>query len=125
MESSLLAVHLTVAGIEQVMIFTRSNWKWFCKQVLVLPQPLQSFHWLRKHQLSLLLQDGSLEVTEFNFTYHSSMSNFNHSGEQESAYTAVVDGTNINLTPLGKFVMPPPLFEKQVSLPSFATCLSM
>ena len=53
------------------------------------------------------------------------MSNFNHSSEHESAYTAVVDGNNINLTPLGKFVMPPPLFEKQVCLPSFATCLSM
>ena len=30
---------------------------------------------------------------------------------------AVVDGVSINLTPLGKFVMPPPMFEKQVTLP--------
>ena len=32
-------------------------------------------------------------------------------------YVAVVDGAAINLTPLGKFVMPPPMYEKQVVLP--------
>ena len=30
---------------------------------------------------------------------------------------AVVDGAAVNLTPLGKFVMPPPMFEKQILLP--------
>jgi hypothetical protein len=33
------------------------------------------------------------------------------------SYTAVIDNNIINLTPLGKFVMPPPMSEKQVPLP--------
>ena len=38
----------------------------------------------------------------------------------------MVDGPAINLTPLGKFVMPPPMFEKQVvGLPSVPSCLSL
>lgn len=33
-------------------------------------------------------------------------------GDDTECYTAVVDGTHLNLTPLGKMVMPPPMFEK-------------
>ena len=31
MDSSLLAVHCTLDGMEQVQVYTRSNWKWYCK----------------------------------------------------------------------------------------------
>ena len=65
-ESSLLAVHLKLDpgaqinnkgfehwkdkdGIEVVMIFTRSNWKWFCKQTIRVRTPLKSLIWLKKY----------------------------------------------------------------------------
>ena len=32
--------------------------------------------------------------------------------EKNLAYVCVVDNFNLNLTPLGRFVMPPPMFEK-------------
>ena len=36
-DSNLLAVHIVYSnGTEQIMIYTRSNWKWYCKQVIVL-----------------------------------------------------------------------------------------
>jgi len=38
------------------------------------------------------------------------------------SYTAVVDHQMINLTPLGKFMMPPPMFEKQVDLLTDEPC---
>ena len=60
--------------------------------------------------------DGRLDFIEFVFNYHTSSSNFNHKGAEDFSYTAVVDYNNINLTPLGKFVMPPPMYEKQVTL---------
>ena len=44
-------------------------------------------------------------------------SSVNCNNREESGYVAVVDGPAVNLTPLGKFVMPPPMFEKQVVLP--------
>ena len=55
---------------------------------------------------------GKIEFIEFSFSYHSSMTNFNHANKEHSGYVAVIDGPAINLTPLGKFVMPPPMFEK-------------
>jgi IKI3 family len=45
-------------------------------------------------------------------TYHTSSGNFNHFEHPDLSYTAVIDYAHINLTPLGKFVMPPPMSEK-------------
>lgn len=46
------------------------------------------------------------------------MTSSTHCNHGESnGYVAVVDGPAINLTPLGKFLMPPPMFEKQISIP--------
>ena len=46
---------------------------------------------------------------------------------RDLSYTAVVDYNNINLTPLGKFLMPPPMFEKQFKSDSARppSCLNM
>jgi hypothetical protein len=49
---------------------------------------------------------------EFNLTYTTSSGNFNHAGHEDLSYAAVVDNAHINLTPLGKFLMPPPMSEK-------------
>ena len=46
-----------------------------------------------------------------------SSTNCNASNKSDHGYVAVVDGPAINLTPMGKFVMPPPMFEKQLCLP--------
>ena len=32
MESTILAVHCTIDGLSQVLLYTRSNWHWYCKQ---------------------------------------------------------------------------------------------
>jgi elongator complex protein 1 len=31
LDSTLLAVHCVINSTEQVLLFTRSNWKWYCK----------------------------------------------------------------------------------------------
>ena len=56
--------------------------------------------------------NGRFDFIEFTLNYHTSSSNFNHAQIKDLSYTAVVDFNNINLTPLGKLVMPPPMFEK-------------
>lgn len=84
---------------------------------------LQSLFWVKKHQLSLVFSSGRLELTEYKFEYLTSATWCNKG--KDMAYVAVVDGAAINLTPMGKFVMPPPMFEKQVKLPFVpkAVCL--
>lgn len=80
---------------------------------------------MKKHQFNLVFESGQVRFIEFNFTYNTSMTNCNHKNREDFAYVAVVDGLDINITPLGKFVMPPPMFEKQIKLTSFPTCLSL
>ena len=54
---------------------------------------------------------GQVQVFEYNFLYHSSTNTCNL-GTDLTGYTTVVDGKNLNLTPLGKMLIPPPMFEK-------------
>jgi len=88
---------------------------------------LRSLFWLKKYQLCLLNAKGGFTLTEFKFEYVTSTSNANRveKASEDHAYVAVVDGPAINLTPMGKFVMPPPMYDKQVSLPFVpqAVCL--
>lgn len=69
-----------------------------------------------------------MDFIEFALNYHSSSSNFNHAESPDLSYVSVIDHNQINLTPLGKFVMPPPMSEKQVHLTTLdepVTCLVM
>ena len=77
--------------------------------------PIRNLSWAKKYQLCFLHQKGSVKFIEYKFDYMTSNTNYNMG--DDSGYVAVVDGPAINLTPLGKFVMPPPMFEKQVLLP--------
>jgi hypothetical protein len=124
LDSSLLAVHIMIDAREQVMIFTRSNWKWYCKQAMAV-KGLNTMVWYKKYMLCLVNDDGHVDFVEYNFTYHVSNAHSNHASTKDSSYVAVVDGCTIHLTPLGKFLMPPPMSEKQVTLPVVANCLSL
>lgn len=118
LDSSLLALHCINPETKQekVLIFIRSNWKWFCKQVIDLDKPLATMKWCKKHQIFIIQNNGRFDFIEFSLNYHTSSSNYNHADHADLSYTAVIDYNNINLTPLGKFIMPPPMFEKQVTL---------
>jgi len=51
-ESVLLAVHCLIDGNEQVLIYTRSNWEWYCKQVINTSK-IASMSWTKKQQLCI------------------------------------------------------------------------
>lgn len=110
----MLAVHLTLDSREQVQIYIRSNWKWYCKQAFYLPEgdSLKTMLWHKKYQLFLSNASGKIQFVEYTLTYHSSNQTCNHAGTKDLAYVAVVDGLTVHLTPLGKFLMPPPMSEK-------------
>ena len=123
-ESILLAVHCVIDGDEQVLIYTRSNWEWYCKQAINTGK-IASMSWTKKQQLCVIEEEGQATFTEFNFHYTTSMSDFNHKGQMNSAYVAFINGRDICLSPLSKQVIPPPLFEKKVTLAAFPTCLTL
>jgi hypothetical protein len=64
-------------------------------------------------------------LIDHHFNYVTSLKSHNKKGEKNLAYVCVVEDNHLNLTPLGKFVMPPPLFEKQVSLENFPVHVDM
>ena len=53
LDSTLLAIHCVdpVNGGECLMVFIRSNWKWFSKQTIPLEGKLSIFKWMfnKKH----------------------------------------------------------------------------
>jgi hypothetical protein len=53
------------------------------------------------------------------------MLSFNHKSENNLAYTCFVTGNILNITPLGRFLMPPPMAEKQIKLSGFPVLMSM
>ena len=72
--------------------------------------------WLKKQQIVFVLKSGVVQFLEYGFAYNSSMSVYN--GGDDLAYTLVVNGAGLMLTPLGKMMMPPPMCEKEIKLDS-------
>ena len=70
--------------------------------------------WMSNKQTQLFYADGNgkFHFIEFHFAYKTSLKSFNHKHEKNLAYVCFVDNNNLNLTPLGRYVKPPPLFEK-------------
>lgn len=79
--------------------------------------------WLKKQQMVVVLKTGLIYFFEYGFSYTSSMSVYN--GGDDLAYTLVVNGAGLMLTPLGKMMMPPPMCEKEINLDSIPQCVSM
>jgi len=48
-----------------------------------------------------------------------------YNGGDDLAYTLVVNGAGLMLTPMGKMMMPPPMCEKEIILNSIPVCTSM
>ena len=66
----------------------------------------------RKQQLFVVDGNGKYTLIDHHFNYVTSLKSHNKKSEKNLAYVCVVEDSHLNLTPLGKFVMPPPLFEK-------------
>mmetsp|Transcript_26955 Transcript_26955/g.26030 ORF Transcript_26955/g.26030 Transcript_26955/m.26030 type:complete len:110 (-) Transcript_26955:58-387(-) len=64
----------------------------------------------------IVQENGRIDFIEYAYKYHSSTANYNYAQSGDPSYVAVVDYNNINLTPLGKLMMPPPMFEKQFKI---------
>lgn len=79
----------------------------------------------KKQQLFYALGNGEICHTDLHFNCVTSLKSFNHKHEKNLAYVCVVDDKYLNLTPLGRVLMPPPLFEKQVKCETFPVHVDM
>ena len=103
----------------QILICARSNYQWQVKQQIAglsfeQTKGVRALQWIqsKKNQLFYLDGKGKFSFVEFNFNQATSLMSFNHQAEENLAYVCVVDNFNLNLTPLARQLMPPPMFLK-------------
>lgn len=115
-----------------ILICVRSNWQWQVKQKIgpldfTETKGVRALRWMNNKKQQLFYCDGKgvCCFTEFHFNYTTSLKSYNQKEKANLAYVCVVTDTVLNLTPLGKVVMPPPMSEKQVDLKSFPVHVDM
>ena len=69
--------------------------------------------------------NGTVTFVDYFFDMTSSVKGFNHKAFKNLSYTCFVTDSTLNLTPLGRLLMPPPMSEKQIALSSFPFLIDM
>lgn len=127
-DSTLLGILCKEADYQVFAIFLRSNYHWYVKYAIKIEKesPVVNFIWMfqKKTQLFMVHENGDFFFKDFLLSYHTSSSNYNF-GKNDLGYTAVVNNRTIQLTPLGKLLMPPPMSEKELNLPSFPNLICL
>jgi len=115
-----------------ILICVRSNWDWQIKQRIdhinfQATKGIRALQWLMNKKQQLLYVNGVGQFTfiDFHFDYTTSVKSFNHRTFKNLTYSCFVTNNRLNLTPLGRLLMPPPMSEKQVTLDSFPKLIDM
>lgn len=122
LDGSVLLVALTVEGKTLVSFYQRMNYKWYNKNTIAVPGEICGFKWLtKKGRLLIVRADGKAFVCELEATVTGSVSRTTE--EANFAGVAVADSNAVYVTHFDKTVIPPPMFNHQLSLPNEATVL--
>lgn len=112
--SDILAVALREEdGTDKVQLWHRCNYHWYMKQEIRYPnQSVQAvkFNEERSYEFYVLLK--GMDWHEYQVRWDPSTTSA--IGEQCPAF--VVDGSSLNITPLHKALIPPPMFMKNVTM---------
>lgn len=115
-----------------ILVCARSNWAWQVKQRVdhinfEKTKGVRALQWLmnKKQQLMVVNGVGEVNFIDFHFDYTTSVKSFNHKAHKNLSYTCFVTDRTLNLTPLGRLLMPPPMSEKQIELDSFPKLIDM
>ncbi|CAL0320659.1 unnamed protein product [Lupinus luteus] len=101
--SDLLAGVVECENYDAMKIWHFSNNHWFLKQeIRYLKQDEVSFIWNPARPLQLICWTLGGQITVYNFVWTTAVT--------ESSIALVIDGSNIRVTPLSLFVMPPPMY---------------
>ncbi|KAJ0404018.1 hypothetical protein P43SY_001412 [Pythium insidiosum] len=112
--SDVLAVHVAddARGRDRVLLWSRNNYHWFLKQQLCV-RGLRALRWDDERALVLhALGDAAVERLEFAWDVCSGDSEGDSDAENDSESTAVVgviDGATLQLTPVHRALVPPPM----------------
>jgi elongator complex protein 1 len=112
--SDLLAVALREEdGTDKVQLWHRCNYHWYMKQEMRYPnQAIQSvkFHDEKAYEFYVLLQ--GMEWREYQVQWDPSTT----LAMDEQCPAFVVDGASLNITPLEKALIPPPMFMRNLTM---------
>ncbi|XP_066919539.1 putative elongator complex protein 1 isoform X2 [Clytia hemisphaerica] len=110
---TLLIQDLSRNGKFSVQLWTTGNYHWYLKQELTFNEQPPSLSWdpENAYKLHIISQDG--EFKQFVYIYDVIQSK----GDDENlAMVAVIDGSQLLLTPFRQMVLPPPMAAHTISL---------
>jgi elongator complex protein 1 len=131
LEGDLLSVTSTVTSLSddssasygKVQLYHRSNYHWYLKSELRFNALVSAtvFSADDPYKLTIALKrtdsvDNALEWREYSFRWEAS--NVYSHCQQSSALAMSVDGKKLNLTPLDKAMVPPPMYASHLELPA-------
>ncbi|GLD93727.1 hypothetical protein PINS_up002332 [Pythium insidiosum] len=108
--SDVLAVHVVSPSTSRhaVLLYARNNYHWFLKQQLEVRGRLHALRWDDERALVLhALTDAALERLEF--TWDVCSGERVDESEGARAVVGVVDGSTLQLTPVHRALVPPPM----------------
>lgn len=115
-DSDTLAVLLS----DRVQLWTTKNYHWYLKSEVFPPKPsaaspiFMAWHPEKPHTLVINYDDGSVEIQDYIWDIYRGAT----SGPTDIGLTMVVDGSNINLTPLSLANTPPPMSFRSLRISS-------
>ncbi|RKP14012.1 IKI3 family-domain-containing protein, partial [Piptocephalis cylindrospora] len=113
-KSDILAVGLKTGDNHRLQLWTCSNYHWFCKLDIALSASISSLEdliWEQEHPMRLHLFGLSTHQV-FELTWDYAVNTDGVHGT--AAVAAVIDGGNLNLTPLRYANVPPPMFTSSI-----------
>lgn len=101
-----------------ILIYCRSNYKWYLKYKLPRYYPCALLQWSSKHKFELQILSSHGGFTFLSFRYDFQVGVYQSGMEQErrlcQSLAAVIDGSVVHCTPLSKYCPPPPMSHFQV-----------
>ncbi|KAI8991763.1 IKI3 family-domain-containing protein [Mycotypha africana] len=114
-DSTILAVWIEEEGQKSVQLWTSKNYHWYLKQHLILSKKRDviAFSWDVENPLlaHMVTSDGQYERLTFTLEAYCSTS----IDEANPGYVAVIDGSELLLTPFSYMNVPPPMSALNIS----------
>jgi hypothetical protein len=79
----------------------------------------------KNEQLFYIDGKGNYTFIDFYFDYTTSMKSFNHKNQKNLSYSCFTTNCTLNITPLSRFLIPPPMSEKKIILKQFPMLIDM
>eukprot|EP01125_Pyxidicula_operculata_P018495 TRINITY_DN6566_c0_g1_i2.p1 TRINITY_DN6566_c0_g1~~TRINITY_DN6566_c0_g1_i2.p1 ORF type:complete len:1271 (+),score=281.73 TRINITY_DN6566_c0_g1_i2:37-3849(+) len=104
----------TEDGIYKVQLWSRSNYHWYMKQEITSKERVVSLLWENESPFDLHIVFANGSYYNYTFAWDTYLMEGNFA--ENNSTVAVIDGSELNLTPLANCVVPPPMAAAKINL---------